>query len=149
MTPLEGLYLNFAIVCEKVLHEADGVLSFVRAIDKITIATPADIETPSGIFIPAAIPLTIAVGMKSSGYYGPVPIRISLETPTGLTITGYEAIPTILEDDRGLNVIVTLQFPVQDEGTYWFIVEVSGEAVTRVPLQVVKQVTPQAVPPQG
>ena len=101
------------------------------------------------IFGLVSVPLIFAVGFKSSGYQGPVPIKISLETPTGLKLTGYEAAPEIAGSNKGINVIISVQFPVQDEGTYWFTVEVSGEAVTRVPVRVVGQVAPQAAPSQG
>jgi hypothetical protein len=42
-----------------------------------------------------------------------------------------------------------MQLPVHDEGIYWFVVEVSGDVLTRVPLRIVRQVVQQFVPPQG
>jgi hypothetical protein len=96
-----------------------------------------------------SVPLTLAVGFKSAGYVGPVPVRLRVETPAGSRLPEFETIQEITGADRGINLIFPMQLPVQDEGIYWFTVEVSGDEVTRVPLRINKQVVQQAVPPQG
>ncbi len=37
-----GPYLAFAVICERVLTEADGTISLIRVVDRFTIRGPAD-----------------------------------------------------------------------------------------------------------
>jgi hypothetical protein len=153
MPPSNGPYLNYAAVCEKVLHEADGVLSLIRIVDRITVtvivpALPGAQAAPS--LIPSAPPISVTfiLGLKSGDFIGSVPVKIWIETPTGARWPEYETSASLEGQERGANVILPLQFPVQEEGIYWFVVEVSGETLTRVPLSIDKQVVTQTVPPQ-
>lgn len=149
---IEGLYLHFAVVCERVLREPDEVLSFIRVIDQITVSvvTPAGLSLPPNLQLTPPAPLTFAVGFKSAGYVGPVPVKLRVESPSGATLPEFEVMPQIADETGGLNLIFPMQLPVKDEGVYWFVVEVSGDVVTRVPLRVSKQVVQQqAAPPQA
>ena len=150
VAPINGLYLNFAVICEQVLREADDVLSFIRIVDQltVTIVVPPGVDAPPEPPSASPVSLTFVLGLKSDGYVGPVPVRLRVETPAGLRFPEYETTQEIGGVDRGLNLIFPMQFPAQDEGVYWFVVEVSGEVVTRVPLRISKQVGPQAVPLQ-
>ncbi len=47
-----------------------------------------------------------------------------------------------------MNVVLPMQFPMQSEGVYWFVVELDGDVVTRVPFRVIKQTAAQSFPPQ-
>ena len=40
--------------------------------------------------------------------------------------------------DTGAAVILPVQLPVQAAGIYWFVFEVSGRELTRVPLQIIR-----------
>jgi hypothetical protein len=148
---IDGLYLNFAVICEKVLRETDEVLSLIRIVDQltVTVVTTPGADVPQELPPTPSVPLTLAVGFKSAGYVGPVPVRLRVETPAGVRLPEFETIPQITGADRGVNLIFPMQLPVQDEGTYWFVVEVSGAEVTRVPLRISKQGDQQAIPPQG
>lgn len=151
VTPIEGLYLNFAVICEKVLSETDGVLSFIRVIDQLTVSVrplPGIDALPA---LPSALPvaLTFAIGFKSAGYTGPVPITLRVETPTGTRLPELETTSQVTEANRGINLVFPMQLPVQDEGLYWFVVEVMGSELTRVPLRISRQIDQQATPPQA
>jgi len=67
VAPIDGLYLNFAVICEKVLREADDVLSFIRIVDQLTVT----IMTPPGADAAPELPsaplaaLTFVIGLKS------------------------------------------------------------------------------------
>lgn len=151
MTPIEGLYLNFAVICEKVLREADDVLSFIRIVDQVnmTIVTPPGVDVPPELPQTSSVPLTFAVGLKSAGYSGPVVVTLRVEEPAGLKLPEFQTVQQIAQADRGVNLIFPMQLPVQDEGVYWFVVEVSGDVLTRVPLRIARQVVHQPAPPQG
>jgi hypothetical protein len=148
---IEGLYLNFAVICERVLHETDGVLSIIRIVDQlvVSVATPPETDAPPELLSALPVGLTFAVGLKSAGYSGPVPVKVRIESPAGLTLPEFETTQQIGGTNRGLNLILPVQFPAQDEGVYWFVLEVAGKAVTRVPLLISKQAVPQTGPSQG
>lgn len=151
MAQIEDLYLNFAVICERVLHETDGVMSIIRIVDQltVTVATPPGADVPPELLSAPPVGLTFAIGLKSSGYSGPVPVKVRIESPTGLTLPEFETTQQIGEADRGLNLILPVQFPAQDEGVYWFVLDVAGNVVTRVPLLIRKQVVPQTGLSQG
>lgn len=151
VAPIEGLYLNFAVICEKVLREADDVLSFIRIVDQVnvTIVTPPGVDVPPELPQASSVPLTFAVGLKSAGYTGPVAVKLWVEAPAGSRLPEFETTEPIAVADRGVNLIFPMQLPVHYEGIYWFVVEVSGDIVTRVPLRIDRQVVQQLVPPQG
>lgn len=152
MAQIGGPYLNFAVICEKVLQEADGVLSFIRLIDHLTVT----MTVPAGVDVPQeAMPLeppvvvTFALGLKSASDIDPVLVKVRIETPSGLTLPEFETSQPVGAEDRGTNIVLPMQFPAQDEGVYWFAVEVSGTIITRVPLRISKQIVSQDMPPQG
>lgn len=151
VTQIEGLYLNFAVICEKVLREVDEALSIIRIIDQlsVTVVAPPGAEVPSELISVPPVTVTLAIGLKSSGYAGPVPVRLWIETPSGLRLPEFATTQQIEGVDRGLNLIFPIQLPAQEEGVYWFVVEISGDVATRVPLRISKQIVPQTTPPQG
>jgi hypothetical protein len=59
------------------------------------------------------------------------------------------------EDDKGVNVVAPLAFPVQEDGIYWFEVSLAGQAlptrvVTAIPMRIAYlQIGPMPAPPQG
>ena len=152
MTQIDGPYLNFAVVCEKVLQEADGVLSFIRVVDHLTVTmtVPAGADVPPEVMPPEPpVAVTFVLGLKSASDIDSVPVKVRIETPSGLTLPEFETSQPVGAEDRGINIVLPIQFPAQDEGVYWFAVEVSGTVVTRVPLRISKRVVSQAMPPQA
>jgi hypothetical protein len=153
MPESNGPYLNYAAVCEKVLREADGVLSLIRIIDHVTVtivaSTPPGVDTLPQLLLPPAPPVgvTLVIGLKSGGFTGSVPVKIRIDTPSGFRWPEYETSADLRGEEQGAAIVLPLQVPAQDEGVYWFVVEVSGEVFTRVPLRISKQVVTQAVPP--
>jgi hypothetical protein len=149
---IDSPYLNFAVICEKVLQEADGVLSFIRLIDHLTVTMtiPAGADVPQEAVPPEPpVVVTFALGLKSPSDIGPVPVKVRIETPSGLSLPEFETSQPVGAEDRGINIVLPMQFPAQDEGVYWFAVEVSGTVITRIPLRISKQIVPQDMPPQA
>jgi hypothetical protein len=153
MPESNGPYLNYAAICEKVLREADEVLSLIRIIDRVTVtitgSTPPGVgSVPQILLEPApAVGVTLVIGLKSGGFIGSVPVKIRIDTPSGFRLPEYETSAVLRGEEQGAAIVLPIQIPAQDEGVYWFVVEVSGEVFTRVPLRISKQVVTQAVPP--
>jgi hypothetical protein len=146
---IEGLYLNFAVICERVLRETDDVLSFIRVVDQVnvTIVAPPGADAPQELPQASSVALTLAIGLKSDGYTGPVTVKLWVEAPTGSRLPEFQTTQEIALADRGVNLIFPMQLPVRDEGIYWFFVEVSGDVLTRVPLRIGKEIVHQPIPP--
>jgi hypothetical protein len=129
-----GPYLVFAVICERVLREVDGVASLVRIVDKWTI------NGPLPKMVPVALPIWLAVGFKAGKFRGKSTLAIRPKTPSGQVVPGIEQ-PVLFEgeDDNGVNVFGQLNFLVQEEGIYWFSVLLGEVEVTQLPLRIVYQ----------
>jgi hypothetical protein len=134
MATQSGPFLTFAVICERVLREVDGVASLVRIVDKWTISGPL----PK--MVPVALPIWLAVGFKSGKFRGKSVVTIRPKSPSGQVIPGIEQ-PVLFEgeDDNGVNVFGQLNFVVQEEGIYWFSVLLDEVEVTQLPLRIVYQ----------
>jgi hypothetical protein len=60
-----GPYLIAAVLCERTLQEADGTLSIMRIVDKVTGQSQRPGETIPAAMPPLAVSLELAVVMKS------------------------------------------------------------------------------------
>jgi hypothetical protein len=127
-------HLSLAVLCEKVLREADGVISAIRIVDRLNIAGPTD-EMP-----PTTANLTLLIGFKSGFMRGAARVKISPVTPAGQPLPTVE-FPVYFEgdDDRGVVIAAAMVFVLSESGLYWFDVALLDEVVTRIPLRVVYQ----------
>jgi hypothetical protein len=146
-----GPYLSIAAVCERTLLEKDEVISLIRVIDRLTVLTT--VTAPSGVEVaipvPPPLPITLVVCFKSGNFRGSLPLAIRIETPSSFRWPDFQMEVLFEGDgDRGSQFVLPMQFPAQDEGLYWFVIELGGEEMTRVPLRVIKQTRSQHVPPQ-
>jgi hypothetical protein len=132
-----GPYLLMAVFCEKVLQEADGVISVIRIVDRINIA-------PSGRGAPAQMPtiplqLPALLSFKSGFVRSKCQVHLRAESPSGKE-TNVASLPVFFEgDDRGVNLILNLVFQAEEEGLYWFSVSIEDDVVTRIPLRILYQ----------
>lgn len=138
--PPTGPYLQAALLCEKVLNERDGVLSFIRVVDRIMISAVGP-DVPAEM-PPTAVNLTMVIVLKSGEARGSHPVRISFEAPSGQQF-GDHQVPVLLEGDadRGHNMLINLAFQAEQQGVYWFNVYFGDNDVllTRTPLRIVYQ----------
>lgn len=135
-TRTEGPWLTAALICERVLQEADGTLSAIRIVDRITNSaigqgTPAEMP-------PMPVNLTLLIALKAGAAHGRHDLKVELEGPNGLRTPVAETISVLFEgEDRGANVVLALNWIAQHEGLYWFDVVLNERLVSRVPLRVV------------
>jgi len=133
-----GPYLTAAFFCEKVLREADGVLTAVRIVDRWNINGPTETLTA-----PAIIQASIVIMFKSGVYRGNAQLTITPITPQTNAKMQVIVIPVLFEgeDDKGVTIVAPLAFPVQEDGIYWFELSLSGQAlparvVTAIPMRI-------------
>ncbi len=127
-------YLAVAVFCEKVLREADNVMSVIRIIDRFNVvgATPE--------MQPTVLHFTILVSFKSGFLRGKQLLAVRPKSPDGNDLNQM-SFPLLFEgdDDRGNALVAQTQFVVEKEGLYWFDVHLNEELVTRMPLRVAYQ----------
>ncbi len=132
-------YLCMALFCDRVLKEADGVVSVIRVVDRFTVSgnTP---EMPK-----ENIRFTALVSLKSGEYRGRAEIELKITSPSGKALPSTR-FPINLEGDadRGVGVGSEMQLSVEEEGVYWFDVRFIGlksaeQLLTRMPLRVAYQ----------
>lgn len=142
--PPGGPYVTAAVLCERVLTEQDGVLSFVRIVDRVTHAAIG--PSVAEVMPPVPVNLTAAILLKSGQARGRYTVKLTLEAPSGLDVGETVELPVLLEgEDRGVNLLVSLGFQAEQEGLYWFNVRFGEHDVllTRMPLRIIYQ--PQRV----
>ena len=127
-------FLHVATFCEKVLHEADGVNSVIRMIDRFNVQGVTEELQP--------IPLqfTLYISFKSGFMRGKQKISIRPKSPQKEDLPSMD-IPVLFEgdDDRGPAIELPISWIVTEEGLFWWDLYINDVLVTRMPLRVAYQ----------
>lgn len=132
-------YLNAALLCENVIQENNGTLSLIRVVDRIEYdPQPA----PQG-YKPIVL-IKGLVAIRSGALKGNFGLQIKVTGPNGKPKGEPLLLPSIelLGGDHGANVILNMQFVVEDDGLHWFDIYFENEILTRMPLTVVRKQEP-------
>lgn len=129
-----GPYVQIAAFCERVLREADGVVSLIRVVDVIT-------HTERGPNAPAELPefhfpLFLVITLKSGTARGRHEITIIPEQPSGETLQPITLSINMEGEGKGVNITSRIDLPYRMEGLYWFNVQFDQQVITRLPLEV-------------
>ncbi len=130
----QGPYVQVAAFCERVLREADGVLSLVRIVDVITHTErrpDAPKEMPEMHY-----PLTLVLTLKSGRARGRHEITIKPELPSGGSLPPFTFTVQMEGEGRGVGVVSQIDIPFSMEGLYWFIVYFNEVLLTKIPLEI-------------
>ena len=127
-------YLQVAVFCEKVLREADGVLSIIRIVDRFNVVG-ATAEMG-----PQVLRFMIVISFKAGFMRGKQTIRIRPKSPTGAELPSMD-FPVLFEgdDDRGTAIAFEVNWAANEEGLYWWDICLNEELITRMPLRVTYQ----------
>jgi hypothetical protein len=123
-----------AVICEKVLHEKDGVMSAIRIVDVFTYTLKPELPTED-----QGVKMVLLLGFKlPSGDTSEHSIALELLKPNG-DRTAIEqplkgvATSTFPDTPKGYNVIANLSVAPVQKGTHYFIVRFDGEELLWVP----------------
>lgn len=132
-----GPYLQAALFCEQVLDEKDNIKSLIRLFDRYIVQrigadapeTMPEIELDFSLF----------VAFKSGEAVGPVPIKLTLTKPSGLTDPNPLWSGSIHFEGgvRGHNLIVRMRTRFKEAGPYWVSVYVGDRLATKIPLEII------------
>ena len=125
-----GPFLQMAVLCEKVLREADGVLSLIRIVDRFIVSGP------QREMVPLPMRFTAVVAFKSGFFRGKYLVKLKPQSPSGKVLTEQE-FPLLFEgEDRGALLVCEVGLMVQEEGLYWIDVILEDQVATRIPLRI-------------
>ena len=139
-----GPFLTIATICERVLHEKDGVQSLVRVFDKLTL-TPMQADIPQDA---NSAQCTLVVQLRSGDFVGTKTLRIrplnrpGQEREIPLVFGGNESGPLVVVE---MNLAVALGEPE----LWWFDISLDEQTISRVPLRIEHQTAPAAIEVQS
>ncbi len=148
MTPSEtirggGPHVQAAFLCERVMQEVDGVLSFIRVVDKFTRPRPSPQIPPQPV--QATLVTALKGGSVPTGNYKIKSRLFKPDANVALIETENDAFfPGIPE--AGVTIGTPLLFLADEEGLYWVDVIFMEQVVSRVPFRVIFA-TVQTIPP--
>ena len=141
-----GPYVTVATFCEQVLQEASGVLSLIRIVDRMT-TTATGPNAPEQM-PPAQLNWTLVISLKSGDARGSHPVKIVPQLPSGETLQPITLSAHLEGENKGQNLLATMNMPLAMPGIYWFHIFVDDQLMTKVPLEVIysRIVTPGQYP---
>lgn len=134
-----GPYVALAVFCEYVIEDKYSVLSVIRIIDTFTISAQGPNvaeQLPHG-----QIQVKCVIALKSGDAKGRHRLSIIPHLPSGQQGHDLATVPVVFEgDNRGNNIIIDLNYPVEYEGVHWFHVVLNDDQIlTKMPLNVIYQ----------
>jgi Family of unknown function (DUF6941) len=134
-----GPFVAVATFCERVLREADNVVSILRVVDQLNVNARGP-EAPDDM-PPVPTNLNIAIILRRGTARGRHRLRVRPEAPGGeqRNVVIDEYVTLAGDEEAGANVMIDFSgFPVDREGLWWFDV-LFGDSETllaRIPLRV-------------
>jgi hypothetical protein len=120
-----AVYVQAALICERIIVEPDRAVSAIRIIDRITVALEPSVDTP------AAGTFSLFVSLRFGEGPRPSRVAIDVENPAGERTPLVDA-PAGLPGENGANIYGQLQLVFTARGSYWFHVLADGVELTRI-----------------
>ncbi len=133
----EGPFLATAVLCEKVLREADGAFSAIRVFDRLTVTAASG--QPMSVDVPRPpMHFFLWISFRAGAARGKASIGVKIERPDGIVRDVGLGAPILFEgEERAANVVVELHVTFELDGLYWFQVVLDEELITKIPLRIV------------
>ena len=129
-----GPYVQVATLCERVLREADGVISLIRIVDRVTHTERG--SNPPQDMPEIHYPLNIVLTLKSGTARGRHDVTMTPEQPSGETLPPITLSVNMEVENKGVNIVSPIDIPLKYEGLYWIKIDFDGTVITRIPLEV-------------
>jgi hypothetical protein len=141
-----GPYLQAAFLCERLLQEADGVISAIRIVDHVTVLQDGDASDTQSA--PMRITLTLFLAFKSGRAQGTHALAVDLRQPSGTFAERRykQKLYFTSGSEHGNTIVLPVDMTVRQEGVYWFGIYLDDRLVTRVPLHAEYQQSPEEIP---
>ena len=135
----EKPFLAAAFLCEKILQEKDDVLTATRIVDTFSVSIPANLPTSTKPAIAVSGLLSFkkaSPGVEAERHQ----VELRMHLPSGK-----EQPPAKMDlvfkpgEFGGANLILNLQIPAEEFGTYRLAVFLDGEPVTQIPFRLLEK----------
>ena len=133
----QGPYVKAAFFCDQVLREADGVISPIRIVDRLT-HTERGPQAPEDM-PPFSYRLFAVVMLVPGRARGRHAVRLELENPAGELRLLSEHDLLFEGEDRNVVLVAEIRATLTLEGLHWLHVSFDGSELTRSPLRVIYQ----------
>ena len=96
---------------------------------------------------PIVLQFMVYIGFKSGFLRGKQKISLRPKSPKGMDMPAMD-IPVLFEgdDDRGPAIAFQVNWPVEEEGLFWWDLYLNDELITRMPLRVDYQQVRMPIP---
>jgi uncharacterized protein DUF6941 len=134
-----GPYVQAALLCEDVRQESGGRVTIVRLLDRVVVRQRGSANPPE--IQPTFVECKAVVILKTGSRPGEYKLRIRLTSPSKKPLHEFSTdISLPVEEDRGVNIVMPIQFSAAEEGVYWFEVRLSDEEppLTKTSLRLVR-----------
>jgi hypothetical protein len=132
-------HLAAAVLCERVLVEKDEVVSAIRIVDSFQILIPANMPagTKPAIELTALLSFKKATGDRAEKHQATLVLR----GPSGQMSIHAPSLDFYFKPDpvASANLIVNINLPASEYGTFEIDVSVDGEKVTTMPFRLLEQ----------
>lgn len=139
---VNGPYVQVAAICEQVIEDKQGKMSLVGLYDRVIVQTRVEGDVPVEM-PPQRVPMKIVVALKSGEALGRHHLDTRLLQPSGHYSVSFTppSLPILFEqEERGVNVVIDTQVPLEQEGLHWFEIYLDDEQLlTKIPLRAVFQ----------
>lgn len=132
-----GPYIQAALFCEHVLDEKDNVKSLIRVIDRLQVQSRGQ-DAPD-IMPEIQRDLIAFLSFKAGDARGPIPIRITVTRPSGLTDSNpvWHGTVHLEGGTRGHNLVLRMRTRFNEPGPYWYNVYVGDRLATRMSFEII------------
>lgn len=128
-------YVSVAAFCDSVITEANGTLSLIRVVDRITHRLRSD--SPPETFPEFQHQIWYVLAIKTGPAEGKHSVRIQFERPNQEPQVLIDEPEVLLASGEGATFAVQMALSFSSEGQHWMSIDVDGSELTRTPLSVV------------
>lgn len=129
-----GPFVRSALLCEKVLQERDGVVSYIRVVDRVT-RTDRRPDAPESME-PFQHSTHAAISFVSGDARGRHTVVMELEPPSGLKKQIASVDIQFEGGNKAAAIAAQLNITLDAEGVHWIHVLLDGQPMTQIPLEV-------------
>ena len=127
------------MVCERILHEADGVISAIRLVDLFTVSEPGP-DAPAGV-VPGVQAYALVMFKATPEHTAEHSLEIKLLNTAGELVSlgdpanvTFSTLPELEgKVPKGMTINIQLNLAVKRYGTCYICVSLDGEEVARTP----------------
>ena len=132
--------LKAALLCDRILQEADGTLSAIRIVDRLSAEIEGEPEAPAP---PIPIETNLLVAFVRGSAAGELKLGITMTSPSNkkLTSQSYPMRFNGTAAEETASMMIQMRVLAEEDGVYWIGISADDSEITRVPLRLERSIT--------